>query len=377
LKSFGEAPDLALNLADPVDRARYGQDGITFIQECRALRKRGARIVVDEVQMAPAVVDAVQVLYDENPRRFKFYLTGSSARRLRQHGSNLLPGRAFLYRMHPLTLLESPAREGRVREGAEELFPLSLEGDGRKLFPERGLSDRLLYGDLPGIVTAPARNRAALLQAYTAIYLEEEVRREASLRDISRFAKFLALAAVESGKILNYAKISRQVGVSEPTIKTYYQILEDMFVGFSIPAFSGSDRAALVSTPRFFLFDLGVRNAAAHLPFDAGTVAAGQGALLEHWVGLELWRRTQYAKEGRLSYYRTRGGAEVDYILELRKETIPVEVKWTEAPHVSDAKTLLTFIDQNKRATRGFIVCRCPRPMRLAQNVLAIPWWMI
>ena len=166
------------------------------------------------------------------------------------------------------------------------------------------------------------------------------------------FVRFLQLAARESGQILNYAAISHETGISQPTVKNYYQLLEDMFVGFRVPAYSRSPRKNLLSTPKFFLFDLGVRHTAAGLKPSADLVHANPGPLFEQWVGIELWKRLQYLGEGTLFYQRTRDGAEVDFIVEHGGRLTPIEVKWTERPSLSDARHLLTFLGEHPRNAR-------------------------
>jgi uncharacterized protein len=109
-------------------------------------------------------------------------------------------------------------------------------------FPSADLLTRLTFGELPGVVAAPASDRADLLRAFAFVHLEEEIRREALVKDWGAFVRFLQLAAAESGRMVNYAAISRESGVSQPTVKSYYQLLEDMFVGFRVEAFSRSPR---------------------------------------------------------------------------------------------------------------------------------------
>ena len=155
-------------------------------------------------------------------------------------------------------------------------------------------------------------------------------------------------------------------------------MLEDMFIGVRVPAWSRSPRKNLLSTPKFLLFDLGVRHAAAGLDASPELVRANPGPFFEQWVGLELWKRLQYLRSGALHYLRTRDGAEVDYIVEREGKFTPVEVKWTENPTLSDARHLLTFLAEHpKQARHGFIICRCPRPLRLHDKVTALPWsWL-
>ena len=369
-------PDLSYNLADPEERGRLlAQPGL-FRRECEALDvvKRSATVFVDEAQLVPSIFDAIQVLYDQEPRRFRFVLCGSSARKLRETGTNLLPGRSLLHHLHPLILAERP--------GPTKLRPQITIPDtasfGPSLDGRDDLLDRLAYGDLPGILRADEAIRESLLRSYATIYLEEEIRREGYVKDWGAFLNFLKLAAMESGQSLNYAKIARETGLSQPTVKSHYQLLEDMFVGFRIPAFTKSPRKNLLGHARFCFFDLGVRHAAAGLRPSPDTVRVDPGRCFEQWVGMELHRRLGYADEGALSYYRTRDGMEIDYIVEVEGRFTPVEVKWTEKPSVKDARHLQTFLTERADQTSvGYVVCRCPRPARLTDQVTAIPWWML
>ena len=245
----------------------------------------------------------------------------------------------------------------------------------RDRFPTWDLAPRLAYGALPGVVVADEMDRADVLRAFTAAHLEEEIRRETMVRDWGVFLRFLRFAAMESGGILNYAAIAQESGASAHTVKSYYQMLEDMFIGFHVPAFSRSPRKNLLSTSRFFFFDLGVRHAAAGLAPSVETIQANPGPVFEQWVGIELWKRLQYLGDGRLHYFRTRDGAEVDFIVERGDKLIPIEVKWTERPAAADARHLVRFMREHERqADRGYVICRCPRPQMLEERVLALPW---
>lgn len=369
-------PDLSYNLADPEERGRLlAQPGL-FRRECEALPKTNRRLTVfvDEAQLVPSVFDAIQVLYDIAPKRFLFVLCGSSARKLRESGANLLPGRSLLHRLHPLMLAERPGPGGFK----PRLELLSSGSFVSSLRPNDDLIARMAFGDLPGVLSAPTDIRESLLRSYATIYLEEEIRREGYVKDWGAFLNFLKLAAMESGQSLNYAKIARETGLSQPTVKSHYQLLEDMFVGFRIPAFSKSGRKNLLGHARFYIFDLGVRHAAAGLRPGQDTVLANPGNCFEQWVGLELYRRISYANEGKLSYFRTRDGMEIDYILEQNGRFIPIEVKWTENPNLKDTRHLRTFLSEHPdEAEQAYIVCRCPRPAKIADKVTAIPWWMI
>lgn len=278
----------------------------------------------------------------------------------------------------PLLLAEHPAPESANRDAGSPLpFVWSEPGPPADRFAAWSLEDRLAWGSLPGVVAADEVDRAPLLHAFATVHLEEEMRREAMVRDWGAFLRFLRLAAAESGQIVNYAAIAQQTGLSLPTVKSHYQLLEDMFIGVPVPAWSGSRRKNLMSAGKFLLFDLGVRHAAVGLRPNHDTVLADPGPVFEQWVGLELWRRLQYIG-GSLHYLRSYDGAEVDYIVEHNRELTPVEVKWTDRSSVGDARHLLTFLAENKqRAKQAFIVCRCSRPLQLHDQVTAIPWFCL
>jgi uncharacterized protein len=372
---------LRIDLSNPAERTGHLARSDEFLNICHALpsKKKGQFLFVDEVQSVPTIFDAVQHLYDEDKERWCFVLCGSSARKLRRTGANLLPGRSFIHRLYPLMMAEHPAVPARIPYADSTLAIPWEGGEGpSRPFPAWDLEARLAYGSLPGIVAAEEKDRAELLKAFAIIHLEEEVRREALVKDWGAFVRFLQLAALESGQMLNYAAISKETGISQPTIKAYYQLLEDMFVGFRVPVFTKSPRKNLLSTPRFFLFDLGVRHAAAGLKPTLETVKTSPGPLFEQWVGIELWKRLQYLGNGQLHYQRTRDGAEVDFIVEQEKSLTPIEVKWTERPALQDSRHILKFMDENRRQVKhGYIVCRCPRPMKIHEKITALPWFCL
>ncbi|MBT7082004.1 MAG: ATP-binding protein [Chloroflexi bacterium] len=366
---------LYYNLADPEERTRLLADPGAFRRECEALseRKKPCVVFVDEAQRVPDVFDAVQVLYDGNKSRWRFILCGSSSRKLRKAGTNLLPGRCMLHRMFPLVLAERPAA-GHSKTVIEPLVELPGTDRLTSQFPPADIEERLAYGELPGIVLLDEADRGIILRSFTTAHLEEEVRKEALVEDWGAFVVFLRLAAAESGSMINYAAISQQVGLSQPTVKSYYQLLEDMFMGFRLPAFKRSPRKNLLSTPRFFFSDVGICQAAQGITPGRDVVLSNPGKYFEQWVIAELWKRLQYIGKGKLHYFCTKDGAEIDAVLETTDRIIPIEVKWTERPSRKDARHLLRFIEETPNATDGYIVCRCPRPQKIADNITAIPW---
>lgn len=372
---------VAVDLSDPAERSRHLADPNAFVAMCRKMPadREGQYVFIDEAQTVPSIFDAVQHLYDKDKQRWRFVLCGSSARKLRMTGANLLPGRSFLHHLYPLILAEHPATTPRISYATS---PLPFDWPGgiapAKLFPGWDLESRLAYGALPGVVASDEQDRATLLRSFALVHLEEEIRREALVKDWGAFVRFLQLAANESGQILNYAGISQETGLSQPTVKSHYQLLEDMFIGFRVPAFSRSKRKNLLSTPKFLFFDLGVRHGAAGLTASTEIVKVNPGVFFEQWVGIELWKRLQYLGGGQLHYLRTRDGMEIDFIVEHAGKLTPIEVKWTERPTGSDARHLRTFLKEHPKQTeQAYIVCRCSRPLEICEKVTALPWFCL
>jgi uncharacterized protein len=344
-------PDLLLNFLRPEVRQRYERSPQLLGAEVEALAGRGpgARplVVLDEVQRVPELVNAVQDLIDR--RLACFVLTGSSARKLRRGANvNLLPGRLLPLRLDPLSLAER--------------LPPSLE-------------EALLYGGLPGIVLGTDEaTREEDLRAYTTLYLEEEVRSEALVRNLGTFARFLQLAALEAGNISHFRGLAQELGVPHTTVAGYYEILEDCLIAERIEPLSESrTRKKLTKSPRYLFFDLGVRRAAA----DEGRRLPARvlGALFEQFVGLELLRATREASTPlQLRFWRDPDGPEVDWIVTGDDGWVPVEVKWSEAPAERDARHLQTFLSEYPKAREGFVVCRTPRRFKLTPKITAVPW---
>ena len=236
-------------LQDPSLRIEIERDPSRIINQIRAVKKNPC-VFIDEAQKVPPLFDSMQVLIDSKDAHF--ILTGSSARKLKRHGVNLLPGRIKLYHLDPLLWGEL----GLIKECAvKELSIVNINHNVNYSF-----EDALIYGSLPGIVRLPQKDRSDFLRAYAEIYLEEEIRAEAISRKIGAFSRFLELAAAESGTSPNLLKLSNESGVSQPAVKEFYNILEDTLVVERVDPFLKRARKRILSSSRYYFFDLGVRN---------------------------------------------------------------------------------------------------------------------
>jgi predicted AAA+ superfamily ATPase len=355
-----------IDLQERSERTRFSREPDLLSRRLLALGKRRAHVLIDEIQRVPELLDEIQLVSDRRADQFTFTLTGGSARKLRRGSANTLPGRAHLFHLGPVTLWgQTPAEEHWVLPA-----PVCIE----KPFPKRGLESLLVFGSLPANWTEKT-SFGRTLESYAGLYLEEEIEREALVRGIGRFGNFLQLAALESGKTVNLAKISQESGIAVSTIQGFYPILEDTLAGFRLFPYSRSRRIRILKTPKFYLLDVGVRNALARVALDKRLVASEGGFLLEHWVACELAARIAYlGRAYRLSYWRSLGGAEVDFVLETPRETIPIEVKYTANPRPRDAAAIEHFITLYPHVKRGVVICRVKEAEKLTQHVTAVPW---
>ena len=346
--------DLLVSFVQPDVRQRYEKSPHLLKGEVESLvsGKRGKRplVILDEVQKVPVILDVVQDLIDRE--KANFILTGSSARKLRRGTHiNLIPGRIAAFRLDPFSLQELPARN---------------------------LNDRLFYGSLPGIVAVNAQSdKETDLGSYVTTYLEEEIRAEAAVRNLGDFAKFLELAASESGGIINLRKLSQEIGVSHTTIGAYYQILEDCLIAERIePLTQSKTRKKLTKSEKYLFFDLGVRRLAAH----EGTRPPREtmGTLFEQFIGLELLRNARtMGHVAKIRFWRDPDGPEVDWVIDEEGVYKPLEVKWTENPSANDIRHLEVFLSEYKSAKEGFLICRVPRKAKISDRISAIPWQSI
>jgi predicted AAA+ superfamily ATPase len=354
---------MSVNLQDRRIRLKYERDKSAFLEELEAAEDVSV-VFIDEIQKVPALLDDIQYFYDNNPHRFDFFLTGSSARKLKIHSANLLPGRMHLFHMTPV--LQAEMRDAVI-------IPPDMKRENA--FPVRSLEDLLVYGNLPGVYGEGIDSWQETLTAYSELYVENEVRLENLVNDMGSFLMFLKLAARESGQTVNYSRLAATLSVSVNTVRNYYTILEDTYIGLRIPAF-GRSRKKLVSAPRFLIFDLGVRNALSELPLNKTLVDLDAGHMFEQFVMTELFYRCLcHGRLYKLSTWRTTTGAEVDAVIETPDEVIPVEIKWTDSPKLRDIRHLNKFLDLHRDiAGRGYIVCRVDRPRKLSDRITALPW---
>lgn len=304
------------------------------------LADRGNKLVIiDEIQRIPELLNEVHWLISNHNTRF--ILSGSSPRKIIRGGSNLLGGRALRYELYPLVSNE---------------------------IPDFDLLKALNNGLMPRHYVASHAKK--LISAYIGNYLKDEIAAEAKIRNIQSFSRFLEAAAFSNGEMVNYANIASDCGVSPPTVKEYFQILEDTLIGRFVPSYQKKPKRRVITAPKFYFFDMGIVN----YLLKRGEIQFGSevfGNAFEHFIYNEIFAHSRYSgKEYPIHYWRTASQIEVDFIL--GENEIAIEVKSTTNVSSRHIKGLKSFAEEYKNK-QLILVCNEPLP-RLIDNVLVLPW---
>jgi len=294
-------------------------------------------VVIDEIQRLPILLNEVHRLIEEYGTRF--LLTGSSARKLRRGGVNLLGGRARTKYLHPLSYKELGIR-----------FDISRAA-------KRGLLPSVYFSD----------DHHADLQAYTGLYLQQEIVAEGLIRNIPAFSRFLRVAALCNGKIVNFTNVSNDAQVARTTVYEYFEVLKDTLVLYELPAWRRSKKRKPVASSKYYFFDVGVVGELQGREFRLGTPEFGEAfeTILMH----ELLCFRDYVSGEALSFWRSSSGFEVDFII---GDHTAVEAKAKENLSFQDIKSLLMLAEE-KKLKRYLCVCLEPR-IRRVDNVIILPY---
>ncbi len=297
--------------------AKYQRRPSLLREELMMTADGSGPVIIDEIQKIPALLDEVHWLIAN--KNLRFILSGSSARKLRRSGANLLGGRAIRTFLYPFVSAEIPDFD---------LFKACKNG----MIPRHYLIN----------------NPEQRLQAYIGDYLQEEIKEEALVRKLGVFTRFLEVAAFSSGEVLNYSKIATDSGVSSVTVKEYFSILEETLIGYVVPAYRQQKKRRLVQASKFYFFDVGVYN---HLRHQNNPVpgTAEFGKSFEHLIIQELKAWLGYTESHeKLTYWKTATGLEVDAVV--GDARIAIEIKATRNISYAETKGLRTFQEEHPDA---------------------------
>lgn len=310
--------NIFIDLLDTTVKKRFNKrPGLLYEMLCN--KPEGTLVIIDEIPEVPELLNEVHRLMSEYGHRF--VLCGSSARKLKRKGYNTLGGRALPCYFYPLVSAE---------------------------IPDFDLEHALLNGLIPPHYRA--KNAERKLSAYVDVYLKEEIKEESLVRNLDAFQRFLEVAALTDGEMINYNNIAQNCGISASTVASYFEILQDTLIGYIIPAYRKTMKRRLVQAPRFYYFDVGVANYLLHRKqLIRGT--ADYGHAFEHFVIQELKAYIGYNHiNEELTYWRTYTGIEVDAII--GEARIAIEIKSVEEVLPRHLKGLKAFAEEHPNSRR-------------------------
>ena len=325
-----------LLLSSDYDRFLRNPSALREILEIKGHTKP---VIIDEIQRIPSLLNEVQWLIVN--RGFQFILSGSSPRNILRSGGNLLGGRGLRYELYPLVSAEIPD------------FDL-LKALNSGLLPRHYL----------------AKNADKLLSAYIGSYLRDEIITEAKIRNITSFSRFLEAAAFSNGEMVNFSNIASDCGISSPTVKEYFQILEDTMTGRFLQSFQKKPKRRVITAPKFYYFDVGV---AGYL-LKRGRIENGSeafGKAFEHFIYNEIYAHSHYSDLNYPVYYwRTASQIEVDFIL--GDNEVAIEVKSSSMVSARHLKGLKSFAEEYK--VKKLLVVSTDQYPRQIDDITVLPW---
>lgn len=307
-----------IDLLDNSVKERYRRRP-SLLYEALLEKQEGTLVIIDEIPEVPELLNEVHRLIVE--KGLVFILCGSSARKLKRKGHNTLGGRAFPVYLYPFVSAE---------------------------IPDFDIDRAVTYGMIPPHYLA--KNPARLLAGYIDIYLKEEIKEEALVRNLDAFHRFLEVAALTDGEIVNNNNIAQDCGVHATTVNAYFDILEDTLMGYRLPAFRKVMKRRLMQAPKFYYFDIGVVNHLLHRKeLVRGTPEYGHA--FEHLVIQELYAWLHYThSDETLSYWRTYTGLEVDAVI--GDARVAIEIKSVEDVMTKHLKGLKAFGEEHPQSRK-------------------------
>ncbi len=333
--------ELIIDLLDPAVYRRYTARP-ERLKELIGGNPDKKNVIIDEIQKVPQLLDVVHLIMEEKPQ-IKFILTGSSARKIKQKGVDLLAGRAVVRSLHPFMASELKDKFDLQKALAVGLIPL------------------VFY----------AKNPLDTLNAYITLYMKEEIQAEGLIRDIGNFARFLETISFSHGAVLNLNNVARECEVKRETVGGYIEILYDLLMAYSLPVFAKRAKRAVIKHPKFYFFDAGVfRVIRPAGPLDMPGEIDGPG--LEGLVAQHIRAWIDYSKSTyKLYYWRTKAGTEVDFIIYGQNGFWAIEVKNTKNIQRGHLRPLKTFCEDYPECKPVFVYRGYEK--LLIDNILCIP----
>lgn len=370
---------LAQHLA-PSARRYYSLDDLDVLDAVRrdpdSLLGGAEPVTLDEVQREPDLLRAVKRAIDQRRRAGQFLLTGSANLLLMRRVSESLAGRASYLTLWPLTRRE---QLGAGRCGLWEELLASPPEQWQAMIaahaqPSDGWGELARRGGFPtpALHLGSARERSIWFEGYVRTYVERDLQQLASIAALPDFRRLMRAACLRLGQLLNQTELGRDVGLPQPTVHRYLNLLETSYLAVRLPAFAANRTKRLIKSPKLYWSDTG-------LALYLAQVGEPTGAHLENLVLADLlaWRDARL-EPAEVYYWRTTIGEEVDFVVEAGRRLLPIEVKATARPRLADATHIRTFrAEYGRRALPGLLLHDGRATEWLAADVLAVPWWRI
>jgi len=318
---FSENDTLWIDFLTAKDEDRFSSNPDTLFDIVTLAKNPYEWVIIDEVQKVPKILDVIHRILESKIVNTKFALTGSSARKLKKGAANLLAGRAI----------------------SHFLFPFTVDELGSDFNLEKALN----FGLLPTVWTTSSNEEIKeYLRSYTDLYIKEEIWLEQLIKNLVPFRKFLEVSSQMNGEIINFSKIARQIDCDVKTVQNYFQILEDTNITFTLEAYHTSIRKRLISSPKFYFFDIGIKRALERsLNLEITPNNFTYGKHFEHFLIIQMFFCNHYKKlDYQFFYLKTKDGAEIDLIIDRPGEPLAIiEIKSTSKIEKNDFQTLIEF----------------------------------
>ena len=372
---------LLLNASPFRDWRFHTLDDFDILQQARErpqeLWAGTTRVVLDEVQRAPDLLQAVKQAVDRNPS-MRFALSGSANLLLMRQVSESLAGRAVYFVLYPMTLGE------RSKAPPSDILQRSLVGD----WPKEGTVSQkqpdptkyLLQGFLPPLLSLNSPQAwARWWNGYVTTYLERDLRQLSQISNLLDFRRLMELLALRSGQLLNQSELGRDARISQPTVHRYLNLLETTHLFERLPAYTINRTSRLVKSPKVFWNDPALAVfLSGYLETESLQKAREYGAFFETLIFHHLRVLIELMDPpGRLYFWRTRRGQEVDFIIEHGRKLLAIEVKRAERVGYGDAATLRAFLEEYPETAGGLVLYGGKKIRRLGEKIVALPWTMI
>lgn len=373
---------LLLN-AEPFRDWRYhSMDEFAVLAQARndpdALWAGTDRVILDEVQKAPDLLVAVKRAVDRNPGKYRFVLSGSANLLLMKQVSESLAGRAVYFILDPMALGE--LHKTQPPDILARLLAGDFIAEGSLPQAPSDPTETLMRGLMPAMLTLDSpQSWTRWWDGYVATYLERDLRQVAQIDALLDFRKTMELVALRSGQLLNQSEVARDAQLAQPTVHRYLNLLETTNLFERLPAYTVSHTTRLLKSPKAFLNDPGLAVfLSGYYELDDLKRSREYGSYFETLIYHHLRLLTRLmTPAGRLSFWRTRDGTEVDFVVEHGRRVMAVEVKTTNNPGYRDIAGLQSFLNEHKGAKAGLLLHSGRDIKRLDEKILAVPWTMV